>query len=108
MGWGWGAEGGHTWTGVRVQHGNTLLARGALEESFFGAVVAGAGQAGEVYQEGHFVEGVRGGLGGQVEVEGHFAIGGGGVVGEFEELAAEGGDCCFCLDGHCCCGLAGE
>ena len=50
------------------------------------------------------MEGIRGGLRGQVEVEGHFAIGGGGIVGEFEELAAEGCDCCFGLDGHCCCG----
>ena len=39
----WGGEGGHTRTRVRVQHRNTLLARGALEESFFGTIVAGAG-----------------------------------------------------------------
>ena len=72
-----------------------------LEETLLGAIVAGAGQTGEVYQEGHSVEGVHGGLRGQVEVEGHFAVGGGGIVGEFEELAAEGCDCCFGLDGHC-------
>ena len=50
------------------------------------------------------MEGVRGGLRGQVEVEGHFAIGGGGIVGEFEEFAPEGCDCCFCLDRHWCYG----
>lgn len=47
------------------------------------------------------MEGGGGGLGGEVEVECHFAVGGGGMVGEFEELAAEGGDCGFGLDGHC-------
>ena len=35
------------------------------------------------------MEGIGGGLRGEVEVEGHVAIGGGGIVGEFEELAAE-------------------
>lgn len=48
------------------------------------------------------MEGIRGSLRGQVEIEGHLAIGGGGIVGEFEELASEGCDCCFCLDRHCC------
>ena len=75
-----------------------------LEEPLFRPVVPGAGQAGEVDQEGAFVQRVRGDLWGQVEVEGHFAVGGGGVVGEFEEFAAEGGDGCLGLDGHCCCG----
>lgn len=35
------------------------------------------------------MEGVCGGLRGKVEIEGHVAIGGGGIVGEFEELASE-------------------
>ena len=91
----------HTWTRVRVEHGNPLLARCVLEETLLGAIVARAGQTGEVYQEGDSVEGVHGGLRGQVEVEDHFAVGGGGIVGDFEELASEGCDCCFSLDGHC-------
>ena len=86
---------------VRVEHRDALLARRALEESLFRPVVPGARQAGQVDEEGDSVEGVRGGLRGEVEVEGHFAVGGGGMVGEFEEFAAEGGDCRFCLDRHC-------
>ena len=95
---------GHTWARVRVENCNSLLARGVLEETLLGSVVARTGQAGEVYQEGSLVEGVRGRLGGQVEVEGHFAIGGGGVVGEFEQFASKGCDCCFCLYRHGRCG----
>ena len=72
-----------------------------LEETLLRAIVARAGQTGEVYQEGDSVEGVHGGLRGQVEIEDHFTVGGGGIVGEFEELASEGYDCCFGLDGHC-------
>lgn len=75
-----------------------------LEEALFRPIVPRARQTGEVDQEGGSVEGIRGGLRGQVEVEGHFAIGGGGIVGEFEELAAEGCNCCFGLDRHCRCG----
>lgn len=86
---------------VRIEHRDALLARRALEESLFRPVVPGARQAGQVDEEGDSVEGVRGGLRGEVEVEGHFAVGGGGMVGEFEEFAAEGGDCRYCLDGHC-------
>ncbi len=90
-----------TWARVRVEHGNALLARGVLEESLLCPIVPGAGQTGQVYQEGNFVEGIGGGLRGQVEVECHFAVGGGGIVGEFEELAPEGCDCRFCLYRHC-------
>lgn len=39
-------------------------------------------------------------MGWEVEVEAHLAVGGRGIVGEFEELAAEGSDGCFGLDGH--------
>lgn len=46
------------------------------------------------------MERVGGGLGWEVEVECHFARGGFGFVGEFEEFAAEGGDCGGGLDGH--------
>ena len=96
--------GGITWARVRVEHRDALFARRVLEESLLRAIVSGARQAGQVDQEGDFAQGVGGGLGGQVEIEGHFAIGGGGIVGELEEFAAEGCDCCFCLDRHCCCG----
>lgn len=95
---------GHTWAGVRVEHSNALLARGVLEEALLGTIVPRARQTGEVDQEGGSVEGVRGSLRGQVEIEGHFAVGGGGIVGEFEELATEGCDCCFGLYRHCRCG----
>lgn len=75
-----------------------------LEETLLCPIVSGACQTGQVDQEGDFVEGIGGSLRGQIEIEGHFAIGGGGIVGEFEEFAAEGCDCCFCLDRHCRCG----
>ena len=68
-----------------------------LEEAFLGAIVTGASQTGEVDKEGDFA---GGGLWREKEVEAHFAIGGRGIVGELEELAAERGDCCFCLDRH--------
>ena len=73
-----------------------------LEEALLGAIVAGAGETGEVEEDGNFVEGIGGCLRGQVEVQGHFAIGGGGIVGEFEELTAKGGNGCLCLERHCC------
>ena len=97
-----------TGAGIREEQRDAQLAGGVLEETLFGAVVGRAGEAGEVDEQGHFfAECGCGGLGlglglglrGQVEVEGHFAAGGGGVVGEFEEFAAEGGDCCFCFYG---------
>ena len=46
------------------------------------------------------MEGIYGGLRGEKEIEGHFAIGRGGIVGQLEELASEGCDCCFCLYRH--------
>jgi len=58
------------------------LASRVLEETFLGTVVSRASQTGEVYEEGHFVRRIRGGLRWEVEVESHFAIGGGGIVGE--------------------------
>ena len=75
-----------------------------LEETLLCPIVSGACQTGQVDQEGDFVEGIGGSLRGQIEIEGHFAISGGGIVGESEEFAAEGCDCCFCLDRHCRCG----
>ena len=43
------------------------------------------------------MERVDGCLRREVEIEGHFALSGGGIVGELQELAAKGGDCCFGL-----------
>ena len=50
-----GGGGGHTRTGIRIQHGNALLARAVLEKALLGAVLSGAGQAREVDQDGHFL-----------------------------------------------------
>lgn len=52
----------HTWARVRVEHRDALLARGVLKEALLRPVVSGAGQAGEVDQEGDSVQGVGGGL----------------------------------------------
>ena len=92
----------HTWARVRVEYSNALLTGCVLEETLLRPVIASACQPGQVDQEGNFVEGIRSRLRGKVEIEGHFAIGGGGIVGEFEELATEGCDCRFCLYRHCC------
>ena len=71
-----------------------------LEETLFGTVVAGARQSSQIYQQRDFVEWIDSRLRRKVEVEGHFAIGGGGIVGAFQELAAEAGDGGFCCYGH--------
>lgn len=90
-----------TRTGVWVEHRNALLAGSVLEESFFGAVITGACQAGKVDKQWDSVERVEDRLWWHVEVEPHFAIGGGGIVGAFEQLAAEAGDGGFRRHGHC-------
>ena len=98
--------GGHTRTSIRIQYGNTLLASAVLEKALLGAILGGAGQAREVDEDGHFLGCCAGeGLWGEEEVEAHFAVGGGCGMAEFEELAAERGDCCFCCDGHYYCVL---
>lgn len=71
-----------------------------LEEALLGAIVGCAGEAGEVDEDGDLRGWVLEGLWGQVEVEVHFAFRGGGGMAQFQELAAEGGDCGFCGDGH--------
>lgn len=71
-----------------------------LEEALLGAIVGGAGETGQVDEDGDFLRGVLDGLGRQVEVEGHFAAGGGGGMAELEELSAKGGDGCLRCDGH--------
>ena len=87
--------------GVGVEDSQAELRGAVLEEALFRAVLGGAGQAGEVDQEGDF--GGRGGEGfwREVEVQGHGGCGGCGVVGQLEELAAEGGDGCFDGEGRC-------
>lgn len=71
-----------------------------LEEALLRTVVARAGQARQVDEHGHLVQRVQRRLRREVEVECHLAIGRRGVVGEFQQLAAEGGDCGGCADGH--------
>lgn len=94
-------SGEHTRTGVRIENSDALLTGCVLEETLFGAIVARARQPGEVYQQGDFVGWIGGRLGREVEVEGHFAIGSGGIVGAFEEFAAEAGNGGFFRYGHC-------
>lgn len=93
--------------GVGVEDGEAEARGGGLEEAFFGAVVGGAGEAREVHEDGD-ARG-RGGEGGrgEVEVEVHGGGGGRGVVGEFEDLAAEGADGRFGFEGGHCGGWGG-
>lgn len=87
-----------TWTGVRIQHRDPLLTSFVLEEAFLRPVVTRAGQSGQIDQEWYSVQGC---LRWEVEIEAHLAVRGRGIVCQFEELAAERGDCCFGLNGHC-------
>ena len=87
-----------TWTGVGIQHRDPLLTRFVLEEPFLGPVVSRAGQSGQIDQKRYSVQAC---LRWEVEIEAHLAVGARGIVRQFEELAAEGGDGCFGLDGHC-------
>jgi hypothetical protein len=77
----------------------SFLTGAVLEEAFLGTVVACAGQAREVEENGHFVGCLSGGRG-EVEVQGHFAACGLGFMGQFQKLAPKGGDCCFGLERH--------
>lgn len=85
--------------GVRVEDGDVVERGGVLEEALLGAVVRGAGQAREPDEDGDLLV-LLGGLGGQVEVQVHGGAGGGGLVGQLEEGAAEGGDCGSGFEGH--------
>ena len=69
-----------------------------LEEALLRPVVTRAGQSSQIDQKRYAV---RGCLRWQVEIEGHLAVRGRGIVCQLEELAAERGDCCFGLNGHC-------
>ena len=44
-----------TRTGIRIQDRNSFLACTVLKESFLGAIIAGASQAGQVYQQWYLV-----------------------------------------------------
>lgn len=74
-----------------------MLASPMLKEALLGAIIRGAGQAGQVDQHGDFALGC---LRREIQVEVHLAVCGGGLVAQLEELAAEGGDGGFCGDGH--------
>ena len=87
-----------TWTGVRIQHRDALLTGFVLEETLLGPVVTRAGQSGQIDQQRYPLQGC---LRWEVEIEGHLALRARGIVGQFEELAAERGDGCFGLNGHC-------
>jgi hypothetical protein len=87
----------HTRAGIRVQHGNTLLASTVLEEALLGTVVRSAGQTREIDEDGDLLSLS---LRGQIEVEFHLAFCGCGGVAQLEQLAAEGGDGCVCSDRH--------
>lgn len=91
-----------TWAGIGIDDCNPLLAGSVLEEALLRAVVSCAGQPGEVDEDGDLLLEC---LGREEEVEGHLAVCGRGIVGELEQLAAEGGDGCFGCDGHCECVL---
>lgn len=89
-----------TWTGVGIQNCNALFTGRALKKSLFRAIVGRRCQAGQEDEQRHFDERIHAGLGRDVEVEVHFAFSAGGMVGEFEKLAAKRGDGGFCLNGH--------
>lgn len=82
---------GPTRTCVRVDDSNALFRGFVLEEAFLRAVVASAGQTGEVEEHGDFFR-LRG-LRRHEEVEVHVAVCGFGGVRELEQLAAEAGYC---------------
>lgn len=77
--------------GIGIYDSDPILRSSVLEEALLGAVVACAGEPGEVDEDGDF--GGWAGLRWEIEVQGHLAAGGRGIVGELQELAAERGDC---------------
>jgi hypothetical protein len=84
--------------GIGIHDRNALLASTVLEEALLSAIVASTCQARKVEKNGDFL--VLGCLGREVEVQCHFAASGCGIMGELEEPAAEGGDCCCGFKGH--------
>lgn len=93
-------NGRHTWTGIRVEHGNALFASTVLEEALLRTVLGGAGQTRKVDQHRDLL-GL--GLRGQIEVEFHFTLCSSGSMAQFEELSAKGGNGSVCGDRHDAC-----
>lgn len=89
-----------TRTRIRIQHRDSSLASPVLEKPLLRTVVARARQTRQVDEHGHLVQRVQRRQRRQVEVECHFALRGLGVVGELQQLAAEGSDGGCCADGH--------
>lgn len=75
-----------------------MLTSTMLEEALLRAIIRGTSKSRQIDQKRDFLR--RLGLRGEVEVEVHFAFCGGRGVAEFEQFAAEGGDCCFGCDRH--------
>ena len=86
-----------TRTGIRIQHRDPLLTGFVLEETFLRSIVTRTGQSTQVDQKRYFLLVC---LRREVEIEAHFAVRGRGIVCQFEELTAKGGDGCFGLNGH--------
>lgn len=95
-------EGERTRAGIRVQHGNAMLAGPVLEKALLRAIVGRAGQSGQINQQRDLGDGLVHGLWWQIQVEVHLAVGGFGRVAGFEQLAPERGNRCFCCHGHFC------
>lgn len=97
-------KGWHRRTGasVGIDDGNALLAGAVLEETLLGAVVASAGQAGQVDEDGDFGGRALESLRWKEQVELHLAVCGSGLVGKLQELAAERGDGGSGFDRHDC------
>lgn len=91
-----------TRAGVGIDDGNALLAGAVLEETLLGAVVASAGQAGQVNEDGNFGSRTLESLGREEQVELHLAVCGSGLVGKLQELAPERGNSGSGFDRHVC------
>lgn len=70
-----------------------------MQEALLGAVVRSARQTGQVKKNRDFLLSM-GSSGRQIHVNLHLAIGGGSSMGQLQELAAEGRDGGFRLEGH--------
>jgi hypothetical protein len=78
------------------------LAGTVLEEALLGAVVACAGQAGQIDEDGNLLSRALKSLRRKEQVELHFAIGGSSLVGKLQELASERGNGGSGFDRHVC------
>jgi hypothetical protein len=91
-----------TRAGVGVNNSNTLLAGTVLEETLLGAVVASAGQTGQVDEDGNLLSRALESLRRKEQVELHLAVGRSSLVGKLQELASERGDGGSGFDRHVC------